>query len=143
MRLRNLILPMCIILAATLAVSLGARAAGEAAQAGAIALSVAPHLGAEAIDVSGTGPPGRPLTITLLSTFSRDLPDVVLSRTSVVPNASGAFSATISIAPGFTRGSLITISASSFAGGPSARAQYRPDWPNHVVPLDEYPPSIR
>jgi hypothetical protein len=109
-------------------------AQGEGTSLGPIA--VARHAGAEAIDVSGTAPAGRALSITLVSTPNKDLPDVVISRTVVVPNANGAYAATLSIAPGFMRGSVITVIASPLTGGPAVRVPYQVDWPVFSTPLD-------
>lgn len=117
----------------------------SASPSGMTALTVRPHIGSEAIDVNGRGPSDNALTITLVSTFSLELPDVVLSRTNVVTDAGGAFSAVISIAPGYTRQSIITVYATSTAGGPAVKAQYLVDAPNRgvVVPLDQLPRSVR
>jgi hypothetical protein len=108
-------------------------------------LLVQAHPGAEAIDVSGHGSSGQVLTVTLVSTLDRDLPDVVLSRTSLKADASGVFTGAISIAPGFTRGSIITVYVTSFGSSSAATARYLPDAPNRgvVIPLDNVPRSVR
>ena len=103
------------------------------------------HPGSEAIDVSGYGPSNQSVKITLLSTVSIDVPDAVLSRTIVGTNGDGVFTATISIAPGFTRGSIITVYAVPEAGSTAAKVRFDPDAPNRsiVVPLDQIPRSVR
>jgi hypothetical protein len=104
-------------------------------------LEIRPHTGAEAIDVSGQATAGSVVTVTLVSTFSVDLPDVVLSRSYIDADARGSYSATLSIAPGFTRGTFITVLATTTDGGPTLKARYFVDAPNHgvVVPLDLMP----
>ena len=124
---------------------IGALAATSVLPNATASLTVAPHIGSESIDVSGHGFPSHALTITLVSTFSYDVPDVVLSRTIVVTDADGAFSAVISIASGFTRGSAITVYATTPAGASATAARYFPDAPNRgvVVPLDQVPKAVR
>ena len=89
--------------------------------------------------------PGDLLTITLVSTFDLDIPDVVLSRHWITVDRNGAFAATVSIAPGFTRGSIITVYVMSHNSATAASAKYLPDSPNRgvVIPLDEVPRSVR
>jgi hypothetical protein len=130
---------------AMLIAPLGASAQVNASPAEVSSLLVKPHIGAEAIDVSGRGPAVSTLTITLVSTFSSDLPDVVLSRTSVETDAGGSFSTVISIAAGYVRQSILTVYATSSAGGPAVMAQYLVDAPNRgvVVPLDQVPSAVR
>jgi hypothetical protein len=128
---------------AILTVPIGLRAQA-APQANVISsFDVRPHTGAEAIDIYGHATPGSVLTVTLVSTFSVDVPDVVLSRTYLDAAADGTFSAVISIAPGFTRGSFITVYATTYGG--AAKARYLVDAPNHgvIVPLDQVPREDR
>lgn len=124
---------------------IGVIAATSASPSATPSLTVAPHVGSESIDVSGRGSPSQAFTITLVSTFSFDVPDVVLSRTTVVADAGGAFSAVISIAPGFTRGSAITVYATTPEGASAAAARYLPDAPNRgvTVPFDQVPKAVR
>ena len=138
--------PLTVIaLMAMLAAPVGAGAQTTAPSSEVSSLSVKPHLGAEAIDVSGHGPADSTLTITLVSTFSADLPDVVISRTRVATDAGGSFNAVISIAPGYVRQSILTVYATSNAGARAAKAQYIVDAPNRgvVVPLDQVPSAVR
>jgi hypothetical protein len=108
-------------------------------------LTVQPHPGAQAIDVSGRTASGQTLTVTLVSTIDLDLPDVVLRRTSLQADASGSFTGVISIAPGFTRGSILTVYVTTLGGSSAAAARYLPDSPNRGVdiPLDRVPRSVR
>jgi hypothetical protein len=135
MQVHKAVITACVSLAFAFATAGNARAQGEGTSLGPIA--VARHAGAEAIDVSGTAPAGRALSITLVSTPNKDLPDVVISRTVVVPNANGAYATTLSIAPGFMHGSVITVIASPLTGGPAVRATYPIDWPIFSTPLDK------
>lgn len=78
---------------------------------GAIALSARRHDGAEAIDVTGTAPPGASVEITARARISTDLPVVFLNRMDVVADATGAFSVILPIAPDYVKGTEITIAA--------------------------------
>ncbi len=111
----------------------------QAPAAGAISLVVRPAIGAEALAISGTGPAGTLISLTLYATFSRDLPDVVLTRRTVFVDPSGTFKTTTSIAPGFLRGALITVFAASPPSGPSATAYVTVGAPNITVPPDNFP----
>jgi hypothetical protein len=135
MQVHKAVITACVSLAIAFVAAGNARAQGEGTSLGPIA--VARHAGAEAIDVSGTAPAGRALSITVISTPNKDLPDVVISRSLVVPNANGAYSATLSIAPAFMRGSVITVIASPLTGGPAVRVTYPVDWPVFSTPLDK------
>lgn len=110
---------------------------------GAITLFVTPIVGAEALAVSGTAPAGRAVQITLQATFSREIPDVVLSRQTVLPDGRGTFAATVPIAPGFFRGSVVTVIATTPPSGPSASARYTVGAPNVTVPPDNSPHSVQ
>ncbi len=83
----------------------------QAPQAGTIALSARRHDGAEAIDVTGTAPPGTSVEITARAKISIDLPVVFLNRLTAVADASGAFSVILPIAPDFVQGTEIMIQA--------------------------------
>jgi hypothetical protein len=135
MQVHKAVITAWISLAFAFVAAGNARAQGEGTSLGPIV--VARHAGAEAIDVSGTAPAGRALSITVISTPNKDLPDVVISRTVVVPNANGAYAVTLSIAPGFMRGSVITVIASPLMGGSAIRASYTVDWPVFSTPLDK------
>jgi hypothetical protein len=132
-------------LAAVQAAPLGAAPTTDAPASGPVSLLVAPHAGAEAVDVSGRAPAGTDLTITLVSTIDVDLPDVVLNRKTLVTGPDGTFAAVMSIAPGYTRGSIITVFATSSDGGPAVTARYVVNAPNRGVPipLDDIPRNVR
>lgn len=98
--------------------------------------------GAEAISVAGNAPAGLPITITLLATVSKDVPTIVVSRHSVVSDATGHFAAVIPIASAYERGTLLNIIASSVSGVASAQAQLITGEPNAgvSVPLESESP---
>lgn len=114
------------------------------ATAAGVTMNATPIAGSEAISVRGNAPPGSPVTITLLATFSPDLPTVVVSRHVVQPDASGNYQARIAIAAAFERGTLLRVFAAS-AGGTSAPAQLIVGPPNGgvLVPLDTEPSSTK
>jgi hypothetical protein len=77
----------------------------------------------------------------LLATFSYDVPTVVVSRHDVQPDVNGNFSAEVSIAPSYARGTILRILATSVAGTTPASAQMVVGSPNAGVnaPLDRWP----
>ncbi len=83
----------------------------QSAPSGAIAISARQHEGAQAIDVTGTAPPGTSVDILAQAKLSIDLPVVFLNSMTVVADASGAFSVTIPIAPDYIPGTEIFILA--------------------------------
>jgi hypothetical protein len=108
-------------------------------------LSVRQVPGTQKLAVSGKAPPNLPITLTLVGAFSAEIPDVVLSRTTVTSDASGSFEKTLSIAPGYFRGALLTLVASSVSGVTSASEQLEAKAPNGTTPIpaDEVPKSDR
>jgi hypothetical protein len=91
----------------------------QAPQAGTIALSARHQDGAEAIDVTGTAPPGTSVEITARAKISIDLPVVFLNRLTAVADSSGAFSVILPIAPDFIPGTEITIQAQAPDANPA------------------------
>lgn len=92
---------------------------GQAPEPGAIALSARRHDGAEAIDVTGTAPPGASVEVVARAMLSIDLPVVFLNRIDVVADPSGAFSVIIPIAPDYVQGTEIMITAQAPGVAPS------------------------
>jgi hypothetical protein len=84
---------------------------GQTPTTGTIALSARRHDGAEAIDVTGTAPPGATVEITARARISIDLPVVFLNRLYTVADASGAFSVLLPIAPDYVQGTEVLIQA--------------------------------
>jgi hypothetical protein len=102
--------------------------------AGAITL-VARHIdGAEAVDVTGTAPPGAGVEITALAKISIDLPVVFLNRFDTVADASGTFSVRVPIAPDYVPGSEILIQAQA-AGATSVMVSYFVGAPTSGPPI--------
>lgn len=110
------------------------------ASAAGVTLNATPIAGSEAISVSGNAPPGSAVTITLLATFSQDIPTVVVSRHVVQPDASGNYQARIPVAAAYEGGTLLHVFATS-AGESSATAQLVVGPPNGgvIVPLEREP----
>ncbi len=108
-------------------------------------LSVAPVGGQQQIVIGGNAPANLPITLTLVGTFSSELPDVVLNRHTVLTDAKGTFQSVISIASGYYRGGFLTLVASSVPGVSAAKAQFEAKAPNAAtsVPADQTPRSIR
>jgi hypothetical protein len=100
-------------------------------------------VGAEAVTITGTGPAAQPLEAALYATFSRDIPDVLLSRRAVPTDAQGRYSATVPIASAFFRSAIVTVVVRSLPAGPSARATFQVGAPNVSAPPDDLPASVR
>lgn len=80
---------------------------------GSLVLTATPAAGSEAIAVSGkVAPSAVPVTLTLWSTISRDLPTIIVNRQVVTPRPNGNFETTMAIAPSYFRGSLLKVVAS-------------------------------
>jgi hypothetical protein len=108
------------------------------------AITIAPVDGSEAVAVRGAAPAGAVIRITLVAAFSRDLPDVVLSRTTSTSDPNGTFAAIIPIAPAFERGTLVRAVASFPDGTTRTSAPYVVGPPRRAsLPLDNLPASVR
>lgn len=127
-----------------LAAPSGAIGAQEPSRSAISDVLVGAHAGSAAIDVSGHAPSGGRLTVTLLVTYSHEVPDAVMSRTSVVATAAGTFAATLPLAPANLPGSIITVYVTS-ATGSAMRATYINGAPNRgvTVPLEQLPRSVQ
>lgn len=128
-----------------LAIALGASISAYAlhpvvAHAQGVSLTAQPAAGSEAISVSGTAPPGSPVTVTLLATISQDIPTIVVSRNVVLPDSSGNYQARIPIAAAYERGTILRVFATS-GGQTSAAVQLTVGPPNGgvAVPLEQEP----
>jgi hypothetical protein len=111
---------------------------------GAVSLDVRQLLGSFSLAISGKAPPSVPITLTLIGTFSKEIPDVLLSRSEVASDVDGRFQAVVSVAPGFFEGGLLTLVATSLPGVTRASAQVvmkNPNW-KVTVPGDEVPKSV-
>ncbi|GAC1357903.1 MAG: hypothetical protein NVSMB31_18350 [Vulcanimicrobiaceae bacterium] len=116
----------------------------QAPISGALSLNVSAADGQEAVVVAGTGPSSAPVTLTVFTSVSPEIPDIILSRHDLVIDRSGAFSATISIAPDFLRGSLLTVRATSLDGVSPAQAHLLvgPPNPHYTVPAHMSAPVL-
>ena len=130
-------------IALALTLTQAARAQNPGTPAAVVTVTATPVVGSEAVRVSGTAPPGRTVQLTLSATFSRDMPDVVITRKTVVADGSGAFATTAQVAPGYFRGAVVTVVASTSPSGPSATARYTIGAPNVTVPPDNLPHSVQ
>jgi hypothetical protein len=110
------------------------------------ALTVRQIPGSQQVDVTGKAPaPNVPITLTLVGTFSSEIPDTVLTRRQVVSGSDGRFNASVPVAPGYFRGAYLTMVASSVPGVASASLRFEMKAPNESVsvPADPTPRSIR
>ena len=103
---------------------------------GTIGLHLAPVNGREAIAIDGVGPAQVPVTLTLRSTIDSDLPITLLSRTNIVVGDDGRFHVVVPIAPGFWRGSTVTVDATSLSTIKSATAEILVGAPTWQYPAD-------
>ena len=110
-------------------------------QIGALTVEARIAHGKEAVAIRGRGPANVPITVTLTGEISRDLPVVVLSRTTARTDADGTYSVTIGIVAGPPRGSTIVATVTSLPGitPGSARLQIDRPSPNVDSPLDADP----
>ena len=101
--------------------------------------------GEQNITVSGKAPGNLPITLTLVGSFSQEIPDTVISRNEVVSDADGRFKLDISPAPAYYRGAILTLVASSVSGVSPAKAQIVLKAPNGTtaIPGDQEPRSTR
>jgi hypothetical protein len=101
--------------------------------------------GTQQLDVSGKTPPNVPIILTLVGTFSSEIPDAVLSRRQVFADTDGRFRASVSIGPGYMRGAYLTLVASSVPGVASASLRFVVKAPNGdlSVPAEQPQRSIQ
>ena len=120
-------------------------AAAPADVRGTISLDVRQAPGSEAVAVSGKAPPSVPVLVTMMGTFSSDIPDVVVGRYQLAAGADGRFSAVLPIAPDYMRGSILTLVATAVPGVRKASAQFVVGQPNGPVsvPVESEPPGIK
>jgi len=123
----------------------GAPMSYKSVQSGAISLDVHQLPGSQSLAISGKAPASAPITVTLKETFWTEIPDVVLNRTEFSADADGHFEAIVSVAPGYLRGGIITVVASSLARITTASTQIVLKAPNDGVdvPAQALPRSVR
>jgi hypothetical protein len=137
--------PSIALLAAVSALfaPIGAPGADAPAAPSGVTVTATRVVGAEAVTITGNGPVAQPLEAALYATFSRDIPDVLLSRRAVPTDAQGHYSATVPIASAFFRSAIVTVVVRSLPAGPSARTTFLVGAPNVSAPPDDIPPSVR
>jgi hypothetical protein len=96
---------------------------------GTLTLSARAMTGREAISIDGTAPASVPVTLTLVGSISRDMPDVLVRRITLVTDGT-TFHATVPVAPAMPRGSHVTITATSLPGIAPVSASVLIDAPN-------------
>jgi hypothetical protein len=131
MRTTALLTALVLALPAVCAAAVPSQTGKAVAQAGSSVLTLEARQlqGAEAIDVTGTAPPGATVTITLTALISTDLPTVLVSRHDVVTDSSGHFGGAIPIASAYERGIILTVIATA-PGASGAQAQLTTGAPN-------------
>jgi hypothetical protein len=98
--------------------------------------------GTQKLDVSGKTPmPNMPITLTLIGTFSSQIPDTVLSRRQVFADSDGRFRANVPIGPGYMRGAYLTLVASSVPGVASASLRFEVKAPNGDISVPSEQPQ--
>ena len=98
--------------------------------------------GTQKLDVSGKTPmPNMPITLTLIGTFSSNIPDTVLSRRQVFADSDGRFRANVPIGPGYMRGAYLTLVASSVPGVASASLRFEVKAPNGDISVPSEQPQ--
>jgi Copper amine oxidase N-terminal domain len=101
---------------------------------GALTITARMATGRAAIVVDGMAPASVPVTLTLVGSISRDIPDVLLRRVTL--QTDGTFHATIIVAPAMPRGSYVTVTATSLPGVSPASARVVIAAPNPALDSD-------
>lgn len=119
----------------------GTASAQAAPLTGTISLTLTADDSREAVVVSGKAPPSIPITVTITGRISRDIPDVLVSRTSLTSDETGAFKRSITIAPLYFRDAQLTFTASSLGAIRPATGTITIIAPNakHTMPADNTP----
>ena len=103
---------------------------------GSLTISARQAAGSEAILVDGTAPASMPVTLTLVGSISRDLPDVLIRRITI--QSDRTFHATLPVASAMPRGSFVTVTATSLPGVGSASARVKVGAPNPALDSDTF-----
>lgn len=130
----------------TAMVALGAPVAAQNAAAPpvtGITLTATRAVGSEAVHITGTAPASRPLEAAMYARFSQNLPTVLLSRRIVSTDAAGRYDATLSTAPAYFRGAIVTVVVTAIPGGAGASTTTTVVAPNVPAPPDDIPASVR
>jgi len=103
---------------------------------GSLTLSAHQAAGRDAILVDGTAPASMPVTLTLVGSISRDLPDVLIGRITI--QSDRAFHATLPVATAMPRGSFVTVTATALPGVAPASARVTIGAPNPAIDSDRF-----
>ena len=125
------------------AAPLSVRAGQSPAAPPVLTVTVTRVVGAEAIAVAGNAPAAQPLEAALYAHFSRDLPDVLLSRWSLTAGAAGTYRATLPAASAFFTNAIVTVVVRSPSTGAQTQAFIPVASPNVPAPPDDLPASVR
>ena len=106
----------------------------------ALTVQVHAHKNDESLDVSGTAPAGTSVDIVLYGALSADLPVVRVNHFHTQADTNGVFTLNVPIAANFTRGTVLTIQAST-PDGTSATARTAVQGPGteYIPNMDSLP----
>ena len=107
-----------------------------------ITLSATRVVGAEAVRITGTAPSARPLEAAIYARFSQDLPTVLLSRRIISTDAAGRYDATLTTAPAYFRGAILSVVVRTIPDGAGTSATVTVAAPNVPAPPDDIPASV-
>jgi hypothetical protein len=105
-----------------------------ATASGSLTITARQAIGREAIEVDGTAPASMPVTLTLVGSISRDMPDVFIRRITI--QSDRTFHATLPVAPAMPRGSFVVVTATSLPGVAPASARLTIGAPNPSLDSD-------
>lgn len=122
--------------------SIGRIVIGQASSAGPITISMRPIPGRDAIGVDGNASANAAVTIAVLATFERDVPDVTVNRMTVRADGNGHFYAIIPLAGDYVQGTPIRVTAySAGAASPTLSAIIGPPNLDSNSRFDRLPPD--
>jgi hypothetical protein len=115
---------------------------GQVSSSGPITISMRPVPGRDAIAVDGNASSNAAVTVAVVATFSRDVPDVTVNRLTVRADGNGHFYTIVPLAGDYVQGTPIRITAYS-AGAASATlsAIIGPPNPDMYSRFDRLPPD--
>lgn len=116
--------------------------AADAPAAPPITLTAARAVGTEAVTVTGTAPTGSTLDVSLYIRYSREIPTVLVNR-STVATSGGRYFATIRTAPAYFRDAILMIVVRDPVSGADAKATLKIAAPNLPAPPDGTPASVK
>ena len=122
--------------------SVGRIIIGQAGSAAPLSISMRPVPGRDAIAVDGSASSNAPVTIAVVATFSRDVPDVTVVRQTVQADGSGRFSTIVPLAGDYVQGTPIRVTAYSGGNASSTLTAFiGPPNPGVNSEFDRLPPD--